>query len=257
MSTISVYQKLPDENRVYLVSQEENMISISSGLPDDEVMPRVLTFDATSLKPYTRYLVYYSNEYTNFLVSNIEDTHVPYKGSFIDLYTLSLLLTYTNNYLTIWKSATDEIFFLANHCTITFPGVDTVTDDLKFSDWLEANSTDPECVSKWLAEWDEIVLAVNERRELMFRGLPLLDAQVDILLKIMQNIFAKDTELHTYIQQNAPDVLSQFDTIAALSLYDIKSKAAIDTILSDKSRVRQIQAKYYNEAIQAKYYTLD
>lgn len=244
--TYNLYAKHRDESRVYNINKENNILTIDSGI-SEELFPRSVSINIDELKPYIRYMVVKTNELNRFIVSNVDDTHMPYNGYFIDIYALRLLLTdSTRSFITIWKTEKNEVFILAAWCSISTNDFNIHYGEQKFSEYLTENSTDENCVTKWLESWEKLKDSINKRRKLMFRSLPVSDVEIDVLLTIIQQMLEINPELKTQLEEKIPDTMNHFKYMNDLNIYNIKSNDDLTKVLSDKERIRQIQNDYPN-----------
>lgn len=236
-------------NMRYHLSLINNTLTFSSPFDDGDYLSKQISVDVTKIKPYVRYFVYFSNERTVTLVSNTDELDIPYGGSFQDIFTLSLLFTW-KTYITIWKTAAEEIFILGQGTNIhpTTDNFDVIKQgEDPHSKWLKENSADPECEAEWLHSWDLLKLTANYRKDLMFRALPMLDIEVDVLLEVIKHLLNAFPDVKSEIQSSSPNVLPLLETMQRDNILTRGKIENIQFMLSDKNRIRNIQAEYNDQ----------
>jgi hypothetical protein len=235
-----------DINNRYHISLINNVLTFSSPFDADDYISSEVVIDATKLKSYVRYFVYFSNVRNQTMVSNTEELDIPYGGSFQDIFTLSLLFTW-KIYITVWKTEAEEVFILGQGTNIhpLTDNFDVIKQgDDPHSKWLKENSADPECEARWLHSWDLLKLTANYRKDLMFRALPMLDIEVDVLLEVIKHLLNALPDVKADIQANSPNVLPLLETMQVDNILTRGKLENIKFMLSDKNRIRNIQAKY-------------
>lgn len=248
----SIYEKnknYESVNNRYHLSLVNNILTFSSPFDDADYLSSKVIIDITKIKPYVRYFVYFSNEKTVAMVSNIGELDIPYGGSFQDIFTLSLLFTW-KAYITVWKTEADEVFILGQGTNIhpTTDNFDVIKQgEDPHSKWLKENSADPECEAEWLHSWDLLKLTANYRKDLMFRALPMLDIEVDVLLEVIKYLLNALPDVKSEIQSSSPNVLPLLETMQRDNILTRGKIENIQFMLSDKNRIRNIQAEYNDQ----------
>lgn len=248
----SIYEKNKDYESLNLrihLSLVNNVLTFSSPFDDADYLASNASIDITKIKKYVRYFIYFSNEKTVAMVSNVEELDIPYGGSFQDIFTLSLLFTW-KNYITVWKTEADEVFILGQGTNIhpltdNFDVIDQGEDP--HSKWLGENSIDPKCETEWLHSWDLLRLTANYRKDLMFRALPVLDIETDVLLEVIKHLLSAFPDVKTEIQNNSPNVLPLLETMQKNNILAQSTLENLQFMLEDKRRVRDIQTKYADQ----------
>ena len=78
----------------------------------------------------------------------------------------------------------------------------------------------------------------------MFRALPVLDIEVDVLLEVIKHLLNALPDVKADIQANSPNVLPLLETMQVDNILTRGKLENIKFMLSDKNRIRNIQAKY-------------